>query len=665
MTTKTLTACCPGCRATVRLPEEWLGKTVRCIACGFTARPVRDNEENAVDTFVEASRVRYRPDRSNSGLIVVATMLATLLIGGTVAYWKRDVLFPAPSAPVAKGKSGKLKPAVVDTKDDPTPASVAIGPYPRRMLVVSINNYLYANPTLFGVPARSPAALLERLADKYRIPRDQLFLLCDAPSNRGATPPLKPIVESVIESYLASSRPQDRIILLFAGHTVVVEGKPYLVPFDGELKDASTLIPFAWLYERLAACKARQKVLIVDTARADTSRGSERPSPGPLAVEIEAVLKAPPAGVQVWASASAGQQSYEYKYQAFDGNMIEGGLFLNQILNSFAKTGIGIPKPEDSLPVEALATAVGTLTTAAALGIEKQPQVPFLAGAVATEGADADSAEAPATKVVIPKPAAFAKGGLADPKLVAGILKEIHLPPIKATTPGEVANAEDLEKGMPFSAEALKDYAADYESVRELLDKPTEYPLRVAVLKTVEVLERHGRGQVRINGVDKTVGTLNDEFTGPSSDDVKKTVALDQKMGPAMMVVELEDALRALEKMKPERAKETSKRWQANHDYVLAMIKARFAYVNEYNFMLGKIRKDELPPIDPKIHKGWRLAAEEKMKSPREYKDQADEARKLFERLIKEHPGTPWEILAKRDKLTALGLTWQPTALKN
>ena len=33
------------------------------------------------------------------------------------------------------------------------------------------------------------------------------------------------------------------------------------------------------------------------------------------------------------------------------------------------------------------------------------------------------------------------------------------------------------------------------------------------------------------------------------------------------------------------------------------------------------------------------------------------------EELIKENPGTPWELLAKRERFTALGLAWQPANL--
>ncbi len=75
-----------------------------------------------------------------------------------------------------------------------------------------------------------------------------------------------------------------------------------------------------------------------------------------------------------------------------------------------------------------------------------------------------------------------------------------------------------------------------------------------------------------------------------------------------------------------------------------------------------KIRKDELPELRPKVHTGWRLASCEKMQSGKDVKDLAAESKKRFEKVIREHPGTPWEMLAKREQLTALGLEWQPSS---
>jgi hypothetical protein len=35
-------------------------------------------------------------------------------------------------------------------------------------------------------------------------------------------------------------------------------------------------------------------------------------------------------------------------------------------------------------------------------------------------------------------------------------------------------------------------------------------------------------------------------------------------------------------------------------------------------------------------------------------------ARSGFSELVKKNKGTPWEVLGKREELTALGMEWQP-----
>ena len=69
---------------------------------------------------------------------------------------------------------------------------------------------------------------------------------------------------------------------------------------------------------------------------------------------------------------------------------------------------------------------------------------------------------------------------------------------------------------------------------------------------------------------------------------------------------------------------------------------------------------DELPGLGPG-QKGWRLAARDKLNT-KEAREYAAEARQALDRLIAEHKGTPWAVLAKRERLTALGLEWQATS---
>ena len=63
-------------------------------------------------------------------------------------------------------------------------------------------------------------------------------------------------------------------MLVFVGHAVDLDGQQYLVPLEGELTAKESLIPLKWLYDRLAACPARQKVLVMDLCRNDMARGA-------------------------------------------------------------------------------------------------------------------------------------------------------------------------------------------------------------------------------------------------------------------------------------------------------------------------------------------------------------------------------------------------------
>ncbi|MBX7103128.1 MAG: hypothetical protein K1X57_03555 [Gemmataceae bacterium] len=670
-----LEANCPNCRVRLRFRQSQLQETLRCSECQCCVRPqIRERPampgaftppmDPALGTLPEPASIRagrYQPQQRKTGRIAIGVAATLGIIALGVAFANREALSGKPTTKPAVAQKPASQPATAPNEKEK--AGIAAS-YPRRILAISIHQYFFLNPTLFGSPKRSTGAWVERVSEKWNIPRDQIFLLTDAANNRGSIPPIKPIIEATIESYLASSRPQDRIVLLWCGHATALDGKAYLVPIDGELTNKDSLIGLDWLYDRMAKCSARQKLLIFDAARRDPGRGQERPGPGPLDPVVGKALAAPPAGVQVWSSCSNTEQSLEFKYAIHENADFEGSVFLNSFFHAFLSGAASDSKPDDAIPIDGLVDRVNKLTRSAVLGLEKQSQTPFLAGTPSNEGAAHDPAEPSPTRVVIPKPSSLARGGLADPSVVKAIFDEVRCPPIRATSADKALTTDDLEGVFPFSAETLARYAADYKNLQEVTENPQKYPLRVAVLKAVEVLDRHSRGDVLVGASRKQVGLLREEFTGPSSDNIKKTIAREQQEGPAAMYLELEDLVKSLEKVGRSKSEEKSQRWLAHFDYVLAMTKSRFAYINEYNFLLGKIRKDELPPIDSKLHKGWRLASVEKMSSPRDIKDQAEDARKLFAKIIREHPGTPWEVLAKRDRMTAIGLSWQPAAVK-
>jgi hypothetical protein len=60
---------------------------------------------------------------------------------------------------------------------------------------------------------------------------------------------------------------------------------------------------------------------------------------------------------------------------------------------------------------------------------------------------------------------------------------------------------------------------------------------------------------------------------------------------------------------------------------------------------------------DPKSDT-WVLQASQEISAGSQLKKQADSARMYLNRVIQEHPGTPWELLARRELREPMGWKW-------
>jgi hypothetical protein len=517
---------------------------------------------------------------------------------------------------------------------------------------------LYANPITYGSldddaleaglddrmkrPERNFHNIMNRLAEVLHVAPEQLVQLSDALPRHLAKPPLKPVIESTVTEFMDTCRVQDRIIVVFVGHAVVIGGENYLVPIEGELTNKDTIIPLKWLYDKLATCKAQQKLLIMDVCRFNPTRGLERPAGGVMAPELDTALQNPPSGVQVLSACVAGQHSYEGPVDLPNREVGLNGYFMNNLFEVVAPyrrhLNTGVQKPEDPLPLDILingegaAKGVNAWTEFDAADNYQVKQTPRLSGQMAANAVAFDATEKMPEKQVIKLPLP-PDGEAAGAAVVQQILNEIDAAMLR-----EGAHPIRFESLPVFSAKRLGEYKAEGDMT----------PLREQVLKTTKLLRRHTE-------------TFKDGFRGNGTDAAIKRFILESQQKPARAFAELMNQLEALKEAGEERANEKSPRWLANYDFVRAKLEARLAYVYEYNFMLGQIRKEALPPRDPTKHSGWRLAAREKQQSGSEARTLATDANKLLAKLAKQHQGTPWEVLAKREALTALGLEWKPT----
>ncbi len=515
-------ATCPGCKKTLRIPADWIQQSIRCKYCGLvmqaktstaaapataeraappplptakrpsapppipgakapSARTATNGHAqtaaNGIDPFAdldvttEAAPVAPSRRRRKKGVSWVgpAIVLGVLILAGTAVAlsWSRIAALLSPSSatpiddPPAEDPKNFSKPASTAKSGNPM---LDTSPLPRRALLISLHNYLYANPIHFGPPGPDPfgtsniLGLVNKLSSILHIPRNQMAYLSDMPPGADAKPPLKAVIEKTVASFLADSRAQDRVMLFFVGHSIEIEEHLYLVPIEGELKnpDKAKLIPLTWFYDELSKCKARQKVLVLDVNRYNPTGGIERPISGSLSAKCEAQLKSPPPGVQVWCSCSKEQESFETDRAPM-------GVFLERlahVLNTPKEQGGyqgTIVRGSDPLPIEKLNELVD-----AGIKKELQPmklaQTPFVAGKEPADGAAFDAKEPAAPSPTIFNPvAAGLAGGEKNAQLVKSVLSEIGTPPVKASKRDTAIRFEVLP---PFEPRKMEAYVA-------------------------------------------------------------------------------------------------------------------------------------------------------------------------------------------------------------
>ncbi len=400
MATSHVQTACPHCKKSLKLPEEYLGRNLRCKGCNktFLAKlpaskepktipqreeptiprpklplPVQKSNDKLETPLVQPSPAGQKPEskkeekpldasphvkaiarQQRTGLLLFLTILVLGLGAVAAGVWIfKDQMVDLVSR-VSEGKpihtqptgpSGDLLNDIqkVDTiagdttkVNAPDPAKRSRrnaripGPYPGRALLIGIRNYLYLNPlnpayrpeTSFGRDPLGLHTLRRVLVSELAFPREQVVELSDEDDHK-PTPPTKATIEATIEEFLKTCRSVDRILLVFAGHAAVIGEQAYVLPIEAELppegtkpdaerdaKLAQRMISVKWLYEKLHACPARQKLMILDVSQTDPETGIVRNAPGPMDEKFFSQLKAAPVGVEVWLPCKANQQSH-------------------------------------------------------------------------------------------------------------------------------------------------------------------------------------------------------------------------------------------------------------------------------------------------------------------------------------------------------------------
>ncbi len=109
----------------------------------------------------------------------------------------------------------------------------------------------------------------------------------------------------------------------------------------------------------------------------------------------------------------------------------------------------------------------------------------------------------------------------------------------------------------------------------------------------------------------------------------------------------------------PDREKLREKRWQAGYDLALGRVLAVKVRTDAYNLMLAQASLG-MNFKNPKSDT-WKLKPSDQVKVGSATEKLATQATELLTRVVNEHPGTPWALLAAEELRTPLGYEWTET----
>ena len=114
------------------------------------------------------------------------------------------------------------------------------------------------------------ALALKSVLEQIGYPDNHITVLVDNnQSNINATPTIGN-VERAIKRLAQVAEADDTILFFFSGHGVTHTGTSFLVPTDGDLTKGVSL---TWIKDQFAACKAKEKVMILDACHSGAAKG--------------------------------------------------------------------------------------------------------------------------------------------------------------------------------------------------------------------------------------------------------------------------------------------------------------------------------------------------------------------------------------------------------
>lgn len=198
-----------------------------------------------------------------------------------------------------------------------------------------------------------------------------------------------------------------------------------------------------------------------------------------------------------------------------------------------------------------------------------------------------------------------------------------------------------------FNPAGMREYKPDWVSRAQYETAVARNPLRASVLMASQITQQNLPSQPGLN------------FPAAGTPDFKEVMDRNQET-VARVLYTVEEALVPISQAQPLRDRETSRRWQAHYDLIRARLLAMKVRCYEYNWACGQMKVNPRKFTNPQSN-AWRLEPDPQVQSSDRASQAAAEATTLLERVVSDHHGTPWALLAQRELKDTFGFRWVET----
>jgi hypothetical protein len=198
-----------------------------------------------------------------------------------------------------------------------------------------------------------------------------------------------------------------------------------------------------------------------------------------------------------------------------------------------------------------------------------------------------------------------------------------------------------------FDPEVMRNYRPDYVSAAKIKETLGKNRAKQALVAAAD--------KARISQLDSPQNTF------PREDDGKLALLFSEaQKSAAVLAPKIDEVYGILAAGQADREKISEKRWQAGYDLAMGRVLAVKVRTDAYNQMLAQAKsglKFKNPASDT-----WVLEPSPEVKDVGSQTEKfAAQARIYLQRVVNEHPGTPWSMIAADELSVPFGYAWKET----